>query len=534
MGDIDFSEQFLNFVLHERLQPYAGVDLTPFFLEERSPSKRMIIERWARCGMGFVPSPYTAVQGTLMAEEVIRGIPNNADNIFRWNDVVLNLPGNPSYKPHEPWVYKVWVNVKEGSSTMANDLKIYVDDVRTIGCSYNDCHQASRTVASIASFLGLQDAPRKRRDPSMTPGPWAGSIVHTTADSVMLSISQERWTKVKAMISWIKDCCNNGAEIDHKTLESYRGFLIYISRTYPSINPYLKGIHLTLDSWRPWRGEDAWKMSMSEIRSALYEHGYNTDSWVATSKPPLKVRIAPRLYSDIKAFESLFHPDSPPYRLVRPSKTTIATYMFGDASGAGFGSSLEISGTLHYMHGQWNYDNSKESSNFRELANLIHAISDASSKGLLHQSELFVFTDNSVAESAFFKGTSSSKRLFDLMLKLHELQMHKRLMLHMVHVAGKRMISQGTDGLSRGDTSIGVMSGTSMISYVPLHLSAIQRQGEVLKDWILTWFSGADSPEFLSPIDWFHRGHHLSTCVWTPPPAAADAALEQLAFATHK
>ncbi len=143
MGDIDFSEQFLNFVLHERLQPYAGVDLTPFFLEERSPSKRMIIERWSRCGMGFVPSPYTAVQGTLMAEEVIRGIPNNADNIFRWNDVVLNLPGNPSYKPHEPWVYKVWVNVKEGSSTMANHLKIYVDDVRTIGCSYNDCHQAS-------------------------------------------------------------------------------------------------------------------------------------------------------------------------------------------------------------------------------------------------------------------------------------------------------------------------------------------------------------------------------------------------------
>jgi hypothetical protein len=368
----------------------------------------------------------------------------------------------------------------------------------------------------------------------MTPGPWAGSIVHTTADSVMLSISQERWTKAKAMISWVKDCCNNGTEIDHKTLESYRGYLIYISRTYPSINPYLKGIHLTLDSWRPWRGKDAWKMSISEIRSALHEHGYNTDSWVATSKPPLKVHIAPRLYSDIKALESLFHPDSPPYRLVRPSKTTIATYMFGDASGAGFGSSLEISGTLHYMHGQWNYDNSKESSNFRELANLIHVISDASSKGLLHQSELFVFTDNSVAESAFFKGTSSSKRLFDLMLKLHELQMHKRLMLHMVHVAGKRMISQGTDGLSRGDTSIGVMSGTSMISYVPLHLSANQRQGEVLKDWILTWFSGADSPEFLSPIDWFHHGHHLSTCVWTPPPAAADAALEQLAFATHK
>jgi hypothetical protein len=208
--------------------------------------------------------------------------------------------------------------------------------------------------------------------------------------------------------------------------------------------------------------------------------------------------------------------------------------MFGDASGSGFGTSLEIAGTLHFTHGQWNCEWSKESSKYRELANLINAISEASSKGLLHQSELFVFTVNSVAESSFFKGTSSSKKLFDLMLKLRELQMHKGLMLHMIHVAGKRMIFQGTDGLSRGDMSIGVMSGISMLSYVPLHMDAVQRQGDSIKDWILSWFSGADSPEFLSPSDWFSRGHRLSTCIWTPPPAAADAALEQLAFAIHK
>jgi hypothetical protein len=42
--------------------------------------------------------------------------------------------------------------------------------------------------------------------------------------------------------------------------------------------------------------------------------------------------------------------------------------------------------------------------------------------------------------------------------------MHKGLMLHMILVSGKRMIFQGTDGLSRGDTSIGVMSGISMLS----------------------------------------------------------------------
>jgi hypothetical protein len=60
--------------------------------------------------------------------------------------------------------------------------------------------------------------------------------------------------------------------------------------------------------------------------------------------------------------------------------------MFGDASGSGFGKSLEIAGTLHFTHGQWNCVWSKESSNYRELANLINAISEATSKGFLHQS----------------------------------------------------------------------------------------------------------------------------------------------------
>jgi len=36
MGDIDISEMFLNFMLHPRLQPYARIDLTPYFGKEES------------------------------------------------------------------------------------------------------------------------------------------------------------------------------------------------------------------------------------------------------------------------------------------------------------------------------------------------------------------------------------------------------------------------------------------------------------------------------------------------------------------
>ena len=180
--------------------------------------------------------------------------------------------------------------------------------------------------------------------------------------------------------------------MDFKTLESYREYLIYISRTYPSINSYLKGIHLSIDSWWPWRADDSWKMSMAEIRNTLQQRGYSADYLALSIKPPSKVQIAPRLHMDIMALDHLFNSETPPYRQVQPSKTTVACYMFGDASGAGFGSSLE--------------------GHYRKLANLIFSIANAAVQDLLLQSELFVFTDNSTAESAFFKGTSSSKKLF--------------------------------------------------------------------------------------------------------------------------
>jgi hypothetical protein len=90
--------------------------------------------------------------------------------------------------------------------------------------------------------------------------------------------------------------------------------------------------------------------------------------------------------------------------------------------------------------------------------------------------ELFLFTDNSMAEVVFFRGTSSSEKLFLLVLILQQLEMNEQCLLHLVHVAGTRMISQGLDSLSRGNLTEGVMRGQSMMSYVPLGKSALTRE----------------------------------------------------------
>jgi hypothetical protein len=112
------------------------------------------------------------------------------------------------------------------------------------------------------------------------------------------------------------------------------------------------------------------------------------------------------------------------------------------------------------------------------------------------------------------------------------------------------MIQQGTDGLSRGDYTAGVMAGQNMLQHVPLHLSAIERSPTLLS-WLQTWCLNP-TLQPLSPADWYEKGHgicggvyngeymwepalHSDTLfLWAPPPAAAGAALDELLLSRHK
>ena len=74
--------------------------------------------------------------------------------------------------------------------------------------------------------------------------------------------------------------------------------------------------------------------------------------------------------------------------------------------------------------------------------------------GMLDGAEVFMFTDNSTTEAAFWKGTSHSKKLCELVLRLKELEMAHGMILHVIHVSGKRMIKSGIDGLSAVTTRL--------------------------------------------------------------------------------
>ncbi len=115
----------------------------------------------------------------------------------------------------------------------------------------------------------------------------------------------------------------------------------------------------------------------------------------------------------------------------------------------------------------------EESSNYKELKNLVFTVEEEAKAGRLKNCKFFLFTDNSTAESCFYRGSSKSRHLHTLVLALHLLEMTHGMAIHVIHVSGKRMIAQGTDGCSRGSLMEGVMAGQDMLSFIDLAHTAI-------------------------------------------------------------
>ncbi|KAG7368169.1 hypothetical protein IV203_030912 [Nitzschia inconspicua] len=259
MADVDVGECFLNFILHKSICALAGVDLSLYLPPtENSP---VLWECWSRALMGAKSSPYQACQGMCVADELIRGDPNCPRNIFRWSKVRMNLPGSEGHDPTKAWVSKIR---KDGK--VACDFVGFVDDLRPSGPTSSECWKAACRSASLLNSLGIQDAPRKRRDSSQTPGPWAGAVVRT-GTSVCVLASETKWKKAKNQVHEVLEMIQSRPErLERKRLEQVRGFVGYVARTYPSAVPYLTGLHMTIDGWRANRDNRGWRLKSGQKR----------------------------------------------------------------------------------------------------------------------------------------------------------------------------------------------------------------------------------------------------------------------------
>ena len=75
--------------------------------------------------------------------------------------------------------------------------------------------------------------------------------------------------KGKEILVRIREDVKNRDCLNHKQLERDRRFLIYLSKTYRNMCPYLEGIHQTLDSWKMGRDKNGQKLESREINIYL-------------------------------------------------------------------------------------------------------------------------------------------------------------------------------------------------------------------------------------------------------------------------
>ena len=81
-------------------------------------------------------------------------------------------------------------------------------------------------------------------------GAWAGTTFKIILEAIYKTVSQAKWDKGKLFISSLVDKNTDPRappRLNHKDLESKRGFIVHLSMTFPSIVPFLKGLHLTID-----------------------------------------------------------------------------------------------------------------------------------------------------------------------------------------------------------------------------------------------------------------------------------------------
>ena len=111
--------------------------------------------------------------------------------------------------------------------------------------------------------MGLQDALQKVRhnDGTTTPGAWAGvNVCVERNEGVVVMSSQDKWDRMKVICAhWLGEVAGGQKELDFKRLRLDQGFMVYVTQAYPGMKPYLKGFHISLETWRGNRNADGWK-----------------------------------------------------------------------------------------------------------------------------------------------------------------------------------------------------------------------------------------------------------------------------------
>ena len=222
----------------------------------------------------------------------------------------------------------------------------------------------------------------------------------------------------------------------------------------------------------------------------------------------------------------------PGYTTSRAQSRNGLVLKWGDGSGTGTGGTTELvpltqdgegASNLELWMGVWTAKSRPNSSNWKEARTVLESLLQERSKGRLEGCVVFYFTDNLVSYYIINGGSSRSPGLHALVLEIKELAASLGCHLEVVHVPGKMMIVQGTDGLSRGlwlsssrrDPQINQQIFLPVIPSPELGIWALQEAG-VRNSWPC-WL------DYSRVRDWRCVLHRCT--LWAPPPECARQVL---------
>jgi hypothetical protein len=212
------------------------------------------------------------------------------------------------------------------------------------------------------------------------------------------------------------------------------------------------------------------------------------------------------------------------------SGTLVTTW--GDGSGTGAGGTLEIRGEagpkpmLTWM-GTWSPSIQSFSSNWRELRTLYQTLQRQRDNSALRNSTVFYFTDNLVSYYIMASGSSTSPELHRLVLQIKRLELVMACHLEVIHVPGKLMIHQGTDGLSRGLWMTPERTRWSSLTESSVALEPVPFCWH-LAHWVESTIGiahGSFAQHFGSLDPWTFALVKNRWTIWTPTPEVARQAL---------
>ena len=169
--------------------------------------------------------------------------------------------------------------------------------------------------------------------------------------------------------------------------------------------PYLNGLHLTIDGWREGRDQEGWRIKRHTHPECVTGAAFEAKQQDSTYRGPAAVEAKPRLRRDVRALAALVRPRKKPMFTARSSKTVVLLHGFGDASGSGFGFASQVGtdGDIKYEYGQWPCTvASEESSNYKELSNLVFSLKERGRDGSLFGAEVILNTDNTTSENGYY------------------------------------------------------------------------------------------------------------------------------------